>query len=165
MNPIRSESRQRGLTLIEMLIYIMLSLVIMLAAGAVARGVNSSFRTGARKLVAQQEASLLSSAISRRIRVASNFMIYDVPHRTTPADSGNALALLDRDGIVTHRFEWDAANTTLADSTGDRVTALSLQNLQFRLDPDSPRTIRYRYQADDEIGNLVDIESAATLRN
>ncbi len=165
MNPIRSESRQRGLTLVELIIYIMLGLVIMLAAGAVGISVNSSFKVGARKLVVQQETSLLSHALSRRIRLASNYMIYDVPHRTAPADTGNALALIDGNGIVTHRFEWDAANATLADSTGDPVTALSLQNLQFRTDPVSPRTVHYRYQAVDGIGNLVDIESAATLRN
>jgi hypothetical protein len=165
MNPIRSENRQRGLSVVELLIYIMLSLVIMLAAGTVFTGVYHSFRTGAHKLVAQREASLLATTISRRVRIASNFVIYNVPNRAAPADSGNGLALLDLDGDVTYRLEWDATNLTLADSTGARVTAMRLQNLQFRTDPVSPRVVHYEFQTDDEIGNLVDIESAASLRN
>lgn len=165
MSPIRSESGQRGVTLVELVVYIMLSLVVMLGAGMVYSGVDRSFRTGLRKLVAQQEASLLSSTISRRVRVASNYMIYNLPNRNAAADSGDGLALLDAGGVVTYRFEWDGDNMTLADSTGARVTSMRLQNLQFSADAVTPRTVRYRYQTDDEAGNLVDIESAATLRN
>ncbi len=165
MHPIRSESRQRGLTLTEMMIVIMLSLVVMLGAGSVYQGVNRSFRLGARKLVAQREASQLSTVISRRVRTASDFMIYTVPDRTTPTDPGNGLALLDRDGIVTYRLEWDNTNSTLADSTGARVTSMRLQNMRFGTDLVSPRTVHYEYQTDDETGNLVDIESAVSLRN
>jgi hypothetical protein len=92
-------------------------------------------------------------------------MIYDVTDRATPTEMGNGLALMDGNGTVTYRLEWDGANQTLADSTGARVTATRLQNLLFSTDPASPRTIRYEYQTDDEIGNLVDIESAASMRN
>lgn len=165
MRPIRSESRQRGLTVTELMLVMMLSLLVMLGAGAIYRGVDQSFRTGTRKLVAQKESSLLSTVISRRVRIASSFVIYDVSDRETPTVAGNGLALMDRDGIVTYRLEWDNANLTLADSTGARVTAMRLQNLLFSTDPTSPRTVRYEYQTDDEIGNLVDIESAASMRN
>ena len=40
-----------------------------------------------------------------------------------------------------------------------------LENLLFSTDPVSPKTIHYVYQTSDGIGNLVDIESAASLRN
>jgi len=165
MLPIRSEHGQRGLTLTELMLVIMLSLVVMLGAGAIYRGVDHSFRTNTHKLVAQKESSQLSNVISRRVRTASNFMIYDVTDRTTPTVAGNGLALLDGNGIVTYRLEWDNTNRTLADSTGARVTATQLQGLLFSVDPVSPRTIRYIYQAEDGLGNLVDIESAASLRN
>lgn len=165
MSPIRSESRQRGLTLVEMIVYILLSLVVMLGAGTVYLGVNRSFRLGARKMVAQQEASQLSAVISRRVRIASNFVIYNLPNRSVPVEAGDGLALLNMVGDVTYRFEWDDANMTLTDSTGARVTSMRLQNLQFSTDPVSPRTVHYEFQTDDETGNLVDIESAVTLRN
>ena len=165
MNPIRSRDRQLGLTLIELMIVIMLSFVVILGAGTVYRGVDHSFKQGAHKLVAQQEASLLSTVISRRVRVASSFMIYDLPVRTVPTLVGDGLALLDKAGNVTYRLEWDALNMTLADSTGARVTAMKLQNLHFDADPVSSRTVRYSYQTEDEVGNLVDIESAASVRN
>ncbi|MBK9304456.1 MAG: prepilin-type N-terminal cleavage/methylation domain-containing protein [bacterium] len=165
MRPIRSESRQRGLTLTELMLVIMLSLVVMLGAGTIYRGVDHTFRTNTRKLVAQKESSLLSTVISRRVRTASNFMIYDVADRTAPVDAGNGLALLDGNGVVTYRLEWDNTNQTLADSTGARVTAMNLQNLLFSADPVSPKTVRYVYQTYDGIGNLVDIQSAASLRN
>ena len=42
---------------------------------------------------------------------------------------------------------------------------MNLQNLLFSTDPVSPKTIHYVYQTSDGIGNLVDIESAASLRN
>ena len=165
MQPIRSESRQCGLTLTELMLVIALSVVVMLGAGTIYRGVEHTFRTNTRKLVAQKESSQLSLVISRRVRTASNFMIYDVTDRNTPADAGNGLALLDGTGTVTYRLEWDNTNMTLADSSGARVTSMNLQNLLFSTDPVSPKTIHYVYQTSDGIGNLVDIESAASLRN
>ena len=165
MRPIRSEEGQRGLTLTEMMLVIMLSLVVMLGAGTIYRGVENTFRTNTHKLVAQKESSQLSTVISRRVRTASSFMIYDVTDPMTPMNAGNGLALLDGNGIVTYRLEWDNTNQTLADSTGARVTAMSLQNLLFSTDPVSTRTVRFAYQTYDGVGNLVDIESGASLRN
>jgi len=165
MIPIRFKLDQRGLTLVELMIAIMLGTVVMLGAGEVHRGVYKSFEMGSRKLVAQQEASLLATQINRRLRYATNFEIYNVPIRANPTTTGDGLAILDGDGLVTYRFEWDDNNSTLADSTGARVTSLSLQNLQFHSDPNYPRTLFYSYQADDEIGDLIDIESASSLRN
>jgi hypothetical protein len=92
-------------------------------------------------------------------------MIYNVPNRTIATNSGDGLALQDIDGEVIYRFEWDDSNMTLADSTGARVTALSLASIQFDVDTVAPKTVRYSFQADDETGNLVDIESAVALRN
>ncbi|MBU1677171.1 prepilin-type N-terminal cleavage/methylation domain-containing protein [bacterium] len=165
MLQIRSKSRQLGLTLVELMLVIMLGLVVMLAAGAVYRGVDRSFRLGAHKVVGHQGATLLSTVISRRVRVASGFLIYNVPNRSVASNSGDGLALLDKEGNVTFLFEWDTDNMTLADSTGARVSAASLQNIQFRVDPVSPRTVRFGYQSVDEAGYFVDIESAASLRN
>ena len=165
MRAIHSSRRQAGFTLVELMIYAFLGLVVMLGAGAVHRGVDRSFKTGAHKVIAQQEASLLSNLISRRARIASGFMIYNVPNRTIATNSGDGLALQDIDGEVIYRFEWDDSNMTLADSTGARVTALSLASIQFDVDTVAPKTVRYSVQADDETGNLVDIESAVALRN
>ncbi|MBA4378618.1 MAG: hypothetical protein C0395_08235 [Gemmatimonas sp.] len=148
-----------------MMLVIMLSLVVMLGAGTIYRGVENTFRTNTHKLVAQKESSQLSTVISRRVRTASSFMIYDVTDPMTPMNAGNGLALLDGNGIVTYRLEWDNTNQTLADSTGARVTAMSLQNLLFSTDPVSTRTVRFAYQTYDGVGNLVDIESGASLRN
>jgi len=165
MYPIRFKRRQYGFTLIEMMIVTMLSLVVVLAAGAIFRGVNSSFKLGSHKVVGGQGASQLSTVLSRRMRVASSFVIYNVGDRTVATDPGNGLALLDDVGNVTYRFEWDAINRTLADSTGARLTAMTLQSLQFRADSVSPRTVRYAYQTINDQIYLVDIESAVSLRN
>ena len=54
---------------------------------------------------------------------------------------------------------------TLADSTGARLTAMDLQSLQFRADPVSPQTIRFGYRTVNNVNNLVDIETAVSLRN
>jgi len=162
---IRSSRQQAGFTLVELMIYAFLGLVVMLGAGAVHRGVDRSFKTGAHKVIAQQEASYLSLMISRRARTASGFMVYNVPNRTIPTIAGDGLALQDTDGEVIYRFEWDDDNMTLADSTGARVTALTLQSIQFAVDPIAPKTVRYSFQADDGTGSLVDIESAVALRN
>jgi len=165
MQPIRFRSRQLGLTLVELMIVVMLGIVVVLAAGAIYRGVDRSFKQGAQKIVGSQGATLLSSVLSRRARIASGFMIYDVRDRTVEADPGNGLALLDSDGNVTYRFEWDTGNMTLADSTGTRVNAMNLQTVLFSSDPVSPQTIRFGYQTVDENYGLVDIESAVALRN
>lgn len=165
MIPIHSDLGERGFTLVETMIAVALGLVIMLGAGEIHRGVERSFQMGLHKLVAQQEASLLSTVISRRVRTASGFMVYNVPDRTTALPAGDGLALLGMDGSVTYRFEWNDAIATLADSTGAPVTAMRLQNVQFQTDANFPRTVFYRFQVDDEIGDLVDIESAASLRN
>jgi hypothetical protein len=92
-------------------------------------------------------------------------MIYDVSDRTTTAEAGNGLALLDPAGNVTYRFEWDILHSTLADSTGARLTAMDLRDLQFSVDPVSLSTVRYRYRTLDSEGHLVGVESAASLRN
>lgn len=165
MTHMRSKSRQFGFTLIEMMLVIGLGLVVMLAAGAIYRGVDRSFKLGTHKVTGHQDATLLSTVISRRVRVASGFMVYNVPSRTVPTTTGNGLALLDDTGAVTYRFEWDSTNTTLADSTGARVSAAGLQNVQFRADPVSLRTLRFTYQTVDDSGHFVGIESAVSLRN
>jgi len=165
MCPIRSRRRQCGLTLIELMIGVMLGMVVMLAAGAVFMGVNKSFRQGAHKVTSGSEATLLSTVISRRVRVASGYMIYTTGDRTVPTNPGDALALLDDGGNVIYRYEWDSGNKALVDSTGAQICAMNIQSLQFRPDPVSARTLRYAYRAIDEGNDLVDIESAATLRN
>jgi prepilin-type N-terminal cleavage/methylation domain-containing protein len=161
---IHSRNR-RGFTLLELMLGIGLSLIVLLGAGSVYLGVQRSFQWGSRKLLAQQEATLLSSTLSRRIRVAKGYEIYVVPNRGVPADSGNGLALRGDGGVLLGRLEWDGAQQTLVDSTGTRVTSMKLQGVQFRKEVALPKVVRYRFQTDDERGSLVDIESAVTLRN
>ncbi|MFH1145048.1 MAG: hypothetical protein V1774_10940, partial [Candidatus Eisenbacteria bacterium] len=124
-----------------------------------------SFQVGSRKLLAQQEAALLATNLGRRIHNGAGFMIYQLPDRGSPADSGTGLALYDGAGLVTGRFEWNAAQQTLVDSTGTRVTSMKLQDVKFRRDPTHPLAVAYRFRVDDERGNFVDIQSAAALRN
>jgi len=165
MCPIRSRRRQRGLTLMELMIGVMLGLVVMLAAGAVFLGVNKSFRQGAHKVTSGSETTLLSTVISRQVRVASGYMIYNSGDRTVATNTGDGLALLDAGGNVIYRYEWDSGNKALVDSTGAQICAMNLQSLRFSADPVSPRTVRYAYRTIDEASDLVDIESAVTLRN
>ena len=84
---------------------------------------------------------------------------------STPADSGDGIAVLAAGGGVIGRIEWDSDLHTLVDGAGARVTAMSLQGAKFRKDPARPRAIAYRFATDDRFGNLVDIESSAALRN
>ncbi|MBD3161997.1 MAG: hypothetical protein GF346_06870 [Candidatus Eisenbacteria bacterium] len=158
-------SGRSGITFIELLVAVLVAMIVLLAAGSVYLSTERSFRTGARKVVAQQEASLLSKVINRQIRSGSSFQIYRLPDRSTPADSGNGLAVFDEGGGLIGRIEWSSDLQTFVDSTGNRVTAMKLRDVQFRRNPAEARTVRYRYQTDDENGNLVPIEAAATLRN
>ena len=58
----------RGITIVELMLGILLALVVFLGAGSMYVSTMRSFQIGARKLQAQQEASLLSGLISRRTR-------------------------------------------------------------------------------------------------
>ncbi|MBM3285847.1 MAG: hypothetical protein FJY88_00630 [Candidatus Eisenbacteria bacterium] len=152
-------------TLVELMIGIFLALVVALAAGAVYLGVAQSFKTGSKKLRSQQDASLLSTSISRQIRVGSAYQIYNVPNRTVPADSGDGLAVLDGTGAVLSRMEWSPSLNTMVDAAGNRITALTLQNMRFARDPAVAQTVRFRFAADDQIGGRVEVRSTAHLRN
>jgi prepilin-type N-terminal cleavage/methylation domain-containing protein len=158
-------SGQRGLTLTELLVAMLLVGVVLFAAGSLYLSTERSFDTGSRKLLAQQESTLLAKTINRGSRVGSGFQVYVVPEREVPADSGNGLAILDRDGAVLRRYEWSDGLETLVDAAGNRVTSMKLQGVLFKPDPINLRTLHYRFRTDDEKGNLVDIESAVSLRN
>lgn len=155
---------QRGFTIVELAVASFLALVVLLAMGTVYLIVQNSFRVGAKKVVAQQEATLLSQYISRQVRVGDALYVYRLPDRVTPRLTGDGLAILDG-GVPIMRLEYDAGAQTLADSLGARVTAMTVRNLQFSIDPLRPRTVVFEFATDDEHGNLVDVESAATLRN
>jgi Tfp pilus assembly protein PilW len=157
--------RRSGITLVELMLVGFLVLIVLFGAGSMYVGATRSFKLGTTKLKAQQEATLLSTVINRRVRVGSGIGIYVVPNRSTPADSGNGVAILDADGHVMQRLEWSSSLQTLVDSTGVRVTAMKLRNVFFKKIATAPKTLRYRYKTDDEKGDLVDIESSVTVRN
>jgi len=162
----RTRSRnERGLTLIELLVASVIGFVVVYGAGLVFLGVQKSFQVGAKKLTAQQESTLLASSISRLVRTGSSYQIYNVPDQVTPADSGNGVAVMDRDGAVVGRIEWDEAQKTLVNANGDRVNLMQLGYVKFKIDPDLPRSFVYRYATDDERGNLVQVETSVALRN
>jgi Tfp pilus assembly protein PilE len=163
MRRIRSDSC--GLTIVELIVGVALVLVVLLCAGSVYLSAERSFRDGSQKLLAQREASLLSTVISRRARVANQYAIYVVPNRTVLADSGNGIAFLNKTGAVQWRLEWDATQQTLIDSAGARVSSMKLQGVGFTRHLVDPTILHYRFKTDDERGNLVDIESAASARN
>jgi Tfp pilus assembly protein PilW len=162
----RIHSRDKfGFTVMELMVGVLVGGILLLLAGGVYVGVSKSYSTGAKKLLAQREATLLSSNISRRLRVGSSFGIYVLPNRSVPADSGNGVAIYDHDGHPMGRLEWSSSLRTLVDSTGARVTSMALQNVLFKKDPGSTHVLRYRYQTDDGAGDLVDIQSGAAVRN
>ncbi len=165
MTAIRSEDGRAGLTLIEVTIGAFLVLVLVISAGAIYLGTERSFNTGAAKLLAQREGTLLSTWISRRVRIGSDLMVYETPDRDVPADSGDGLAILDDQGRRIDRLEWSASLLTMVDSTGAPVTAMILRDVLFRIDPASPQTVAYRFKTDDTHGNLVDFEGAVSVRN
>lgn len=165
MKPTRSRRRESGLTLVEMIMVVLLGVVVVLGAGEVYRGVIRSANMSARKATITQGATQLSRVISRRVRVASGFTVYQIPNRTIPSAVGDGLALLDADGEVIDRLEWNTEFSTLADSNGARVTPMTIGSLQFATDLASPRTVRFRYRTTDGMNELVDIESAASVRN
>jgi hypothetical protein len=156
---------QRGFTIVEFAVASFLAMVVLLAMGTVYLIVQNSFRVGAKKVVAQQEATLLSQVVSRHVRVGYALYVYRQPDRITPQPTGDGLAILDEDGVPIMRLEYDTGAQTLADSLGARVTAMTVRNLQFSVDPLRPRTVVFEFATDDEHGNLVDVESSATLRN
>jgi Tfp pilus assembly protein PilW len=160
-----SRAAPHGLTIVELMIATAMTIVVLAGAGSVYLAVQRGYQTGSRKLTAQREATLLATTLDRKIRIAAGCRIYELPDRATPADSGDGIALWDLAGAPLGRIEWDGAESTLVDSTGARISALKLRDLRFRRDPAQPRTICYRYRADDEAGDLVDIESASSLRN
>lgn len=173
MRPIRSSEpgagrrapRERGLTVVELLVATVIALVVLLAAGTAYMGVERSFRIGSRKLVAQQEATLLTITINRLARIGGDFLIYNVPNRATPADSGDGLAILDDDGNLLGRVEWNADQGTLVDASGAPVTAMQVSGVRFRKDAVLDRAIRYRFAVEDGFSNLVNVESSVSLRN
>jgi len=165
MTPIRSSRDQRGLTLVELMLVIFIGFIVLLGAGSIYISMEKSFRQSAGKMVGGREATHLSSVLSRGARVASGFMVYDIGDRSQESDPGNGLALLDADGSVMARLEWDPANRTVVDGAGTRVTASTLQNLQFSSDLVSPQTVRFAYRTIDDSHHEIDVESAVALRN
>ena len=163
--PAEGVGSQHGFTIVEFAVASFLALVILLGMGTVYLIVQNSFRVGAKKVVAQQEATLLSQVVSRHVRVGDALYVYRLPDRITPHPTGDGLAILDANGVPLMRLEYDAGAQTLADSLGARVTAMTVRNLQFSVDPLRPRTVVFEFATDDEHGNLVDVESSATVRN
>ena len=163
--PARSRIDAAGATLVEVLVAISIGAVVVMMMGAVYVIVQGTFTTNSKKVTAQQEATVLSTYIDRQIRVGNMFFVYQVPNHTVPADSGDGIAIFDRDGLPLQRIEYDAGLQTVVDSTGSRVTAMTVRNFQFAANPLLPRQVRYRFATDDEHGNLVDMESAVSLRN
>jgi hypothetical protein len=161
----KRSSAVRGLTLVELLIGAVLGLVVVIAASGLHLGVERSFKWGARKLLAQREASLLSSTITRRVRAAARYTIHRLPDRVTPVDAGDCLALWDADGVLLGRLEWSDSLQTVVDATGAPVTSMKVQDLQFRRLPALPPLVLYRAKVDDEKGSRVDIETGAFVRN
>ena len=163
--PTLRSKRESGFTLVELMIGTSLSLVILLAAGALYANLARSFDARARGVLNQQDVSLVASLINRNFRPGSSYRIYEVPNREAPADSGNGLAVFDAAGACSERLEWDADRSALVDSTGARVSPVTLQAVRFCVDPDNPRTLRYSYTVDNGAGKQVTLESAVSLRN
>ena len=168
MRPARSRPVQ-GLTLVELIIGVFVGVMVLLAAGSVYLVASRSFGVGSKKLLAQREATLLSTTINRRVRVGSSYQIYNVPNRTVAVDSGNGLAISSA-GTLLGRLEWSSTLHTLVDSSGTPVTSMRVQKLpgllMFKKDPVQPRTVGYRYQVQAyPDSNKIDIQSSVSLRN
>lgn len=158
-------SRIAGVTLIEVMLFISVGAVVVAMMGAVYVIVQGTFSVQSRKVTAQQEANVLSDYIDRKVRDGASILVYRVPDSTVPADSGDGLAVFDADGLPLARIEYDDGVQTVVDSTGAPVTALTVRNLAFVVDPLAPERVGYRFAATDGVGNQVDIESAVSVRN
>ena len=164
MIPIRSE-RQAGFSLIELFLGTFLGLMILLFAGVIYVNMGRAYRARSGGVMSQQDLTLLSNAIGRRLRAGSSFSIYRVPDREAPVDSGNGLALYDATGARTELLEWSAQRSTVVDSTGTPVSAAVIDSVRFRRDPDNPRLLCYSYSVDNGGGRHVMVQCAAGLRN
>jgi len=165
MTPIRSRRREQGVTLIELMLVVSLSFIVILGAGAIYRGVDRSFRDGALKMAGRQNASFLSTMVSRRVRVAADYRIYESSNPRRDTDTGNALSLLDENGLEFDRLVWDSTDTALEDSTGVRVGPPNVLTFVFTADPNSDDAVLFSYRTTDDTGATTDVETAATLRN
>jgi type II secretory pathway pseudopilin PulG len=161
--PSRSEA---GFTLIELMMGAMISVIVIVLAGGLYLSSVRSVQADSRKVTAQQEASLMSQAIARQVRAGHDIRVYRVPNRATEVDSGDGVAVIDTTGADRAYLEWSRADSALVDGpAGHRVSAAHIDSLAFVVDPAFPRTVKYRYQVDDNAGYQIRFESAATARN
>jgi len=151
--------------MVEMVIGVLLGMLVLLFAGGIYLSSMRGLQAGAKKVLGQNEATLLATAISRAVREGASVRAYQLPDREAPADSGNGLAILGVDGDVQARLEWSEQLQTIVDSTGTRVSAMPVREVVFHVDPHYPRIVDFRFQLDDERGNLIPIESAVAARN
>jgi len=165
MRRTRSDRRDQGFTLIEMMLVVALSFVVILGAGAIYRGVDQSFRRGTTKVAGRQNASFLTTMVSRRVRVASDYRVYDSGNPNRDVDSGDALSLFDDLGQEIDRLVWSSANTALEDSNGVRVGPPNLLDFTFSVDPDADDSVLFTYRVTDDSGAVTQIATAAALRN
>jgi prepilin-type N-terminal cleavage/methylation domain-containing protein len=154
-----------GFTLVELLIGSAIGLVVAIAASSLSLGMDRSFTWGTRKVLAQQEASLLSSTVTRGVRAANRYTIYQLPDRVTPVNVGNAIALWDAGGQLLQRFEWSDSLRTVVDANGRPVTSMKVRDLLFKRLLALPPLVVFQFKVDDGRGSLVDIQSAAFVRN
>lgn len=162
--PLGRSRREGGFALVEAIIAIMLVAVVLVAGGMTYLVAERSFKWGAKKLVAQQEATLLSRAITRTVRGGAYYHVYQLPDRVTQKQVGNGLEVRYRDGTV-HRYEWSNSQKTVVDKNAKRATSMELAYVEFRVDPVRPSAVRFKFATVDGQGSLVDMESSASLRN
>jgi len=177
MRAIRSRTRDRsgtgprpgrvdaGWTLIELMLGVTISTIVILLAGGLYLSSVRSVQADSRKVTAQQETSLLSSAISRRVRAGHDVRVYLVPNRGAAVDSGDGLAVVDTAGVDQTYLEWSRTDSALVDGGGQRVSAARIDSLAFIRDPSLPRTVRFRGEVNDRAGYQISFESAVTARN
>jgi hypothetical protein len=163
----RPASGAGGFALIEAVIAILLVAVVLVGAGVTYLVAERSFKWGSKKLVAQQEATLLARAVTFSVRRAKTIAVYDLPDRDTalePGVVGDGVFVTYHDG-TTDRFEWNADEKTLVDEGGKPVTSMELAYATFERDPVDPHTLVFKFATVDGVGNLVDMETAAAPRN
>jgi Tfp pilus assembly protein PilW len=161
----RCAQRRDGFTVVELVIALLLAGTVIFAAGSVYVSTERSFKTGSKKLLAQQEASLLSRRISMNVRAGGIFRAYDADDPNTTLDTGNSVEIQNSDGTIVSVYEWNEDLETLVDANGARVTAVALQDVQFSHDAGNNSVLLFEFKTKDDYGNLVDIEGGVSPRN
>ncbi len=155
MNAALRARRQAGYTMAELVIALLLTLLVALAAGTIVLTNQRSFRQGQGKLTMQQEAARAVEQMARDVRRA----------RWMDSPSPDQLVLLASDGTQFRIYSLGASGgvqKVLQD--GAPLVAQECTGLSFTTNPDTT-AVFIVLELRDKADNRVKMESTAAIRN